>query len=72
VCSRGVGLHQGAFLAGGLTAAREPRRESAPDQVRRVVEVRWCTSLARMPLPYEPDERWVCSFAHHVQAYLVE
>jgi len=25
-----------------------------------------------MPLPYEPDERWVCSFAHHVQAYLVE
>jgi len=28
--------------------------------------------LARMPLPYEPDERWVCSFAHHVQAYLVE
>jgi CubicO group peptidase (beta-lactamase class C family) len=49
-----------AYLAAGIDYARA---DSLEELVSR---------MSAMPLLYEPGERWVYSFAHDVQAYLVE
>jgi CubicO group peptidase (beta-lactamase class C family) len=63
--------HSAGFSYGiGDTPVDKAYRQAGIDKADSLREL--VDKLAKQPLLYQPGERWVYSFAHDVQAYLVE